>query len=83
MGDLYREVNDFEAAEEYLLQARVLGEKSQVPRWRYRWCLAQARLKESQWDLDDAFNLLAEAEANYRRGPMPDVRPVSTLKKES
>jgi LuxR family maltose regulon positive regulatory protein len=80
MGDLYRELNDFEAAEEYLSKARALGEKSQVPRWRYRWCLAQARLKESQGDLDEAFNLLEEAEANYRRGPMPDVRPVSALK---
>lgn len=80
MGDLYRELNDFKATEEYLLKARGLGEKSQVPRWRYRWCLAQARLKESQGDLDAAFNLLEEAEANYRRGPMPDVRPTATLK---
>lgn len=80
MGDLYREMNDFEAAEEYLLRARELGEKSQVPRWRYRWCLAQAQLKESQGDLDAAFNLLEEAEANYRRGPMPDVRPTAALK---
>jgi len=80
MSDLYREMNNFEAAEEYLSKARVLGEKSQVPRWRYRWCLAQARLKESQGDLDDALNLLDEAEANYRRGPMPDVRPTATLK---
>lgn len=80
MGDLYRELNDFDAAEEYLLKARVLGEKSQVPRWRYRWCLAQTRLKESQGDLDAAFNLLDEAEANYRRGPMPDVRPTVSLK---
>ena len=78
-GDLYREMNDFEAAEDHLLKASGLGEKSQVPRWRYRWCLAQARLKELQGDLDAAFSLLEEAEANYRRGPMPDVRPVSTL----
>ena len=80
MGDLHREMNDFESAEEYLSKARTLGEKSQVPRWRYRWCLAQARLKESQGDLDAAFNLLEEADANYRRGPMPDVRPTATLK---
>jgi LuxR family maltose regulon positive regulatory protein len=80
MGDLHREMNDFESAEEYLSKARALGEKSQVPRWRYRWCLAQARLKESQGDLDAAFNMLEEAEANYRRGPMPDVRPTTTLK---
>lgn len=80
MGDLYRELNDFEAAEEYLSKARELGEMSQVPRWRYRWCLAQARFKESQGNLDEALSLLEEAESNYRRGPMPDVRPVSTLK---
>jgi LuxR family maltose regulon positive regulatory protein len=80
LSDLYRETNDFEAAEDNLLKGREFGEKSQVPRWRYRWCLAQARLKESQGDLEEAFNWLEEAEANYRRGPMPDVRPVSALK---
>lgn len=80
LSDLYREMNNLAEAENYLLKARVLGEKSQVPRWRYRWCLAQARLKESQGDLDEAFNLLEEAEMNYHRGPMPDVRPTAALK---
>jgi LuxR family maltose regulon positive regulatory protein len=80
LSDLYRETNDFEAAADNLLKGREFGEKSQVPRWRYRWCLAQARLKESQGDLDEAFNLLEDAEANYRRGPMPDVRPTASLK---
>ena len=77
---MYRETNDLVASEDQLLKGRELGEKSQVPRWRYRWCLAQARLKESQGDLDTAFNLLDEAEANYRRGPMPNVRPTATMK---
>lgn len=80
LSDLYRETNDIEAAEDNLLTGRELGEKSQVPRWRYRWCLAHARLKESQGDLGEALNLLEEAEANYRRGPMPDVRPTAALK---
>ena len=80
LGDLYREMNDLESAENYLLKGREFGEQSQVPRWRYRWCLAQARLKESRRDWDEALTLLEEAEGNYRRGPMPDVRPVPALK---
>ncbi len=79
LSDLYRETDDIKAAEDSLLVGREFGEKSSVPRWRYRWCLAHARLKESQGDLDAAFNLLEEAEANYRRGPMPDVRPTASL----
>lgn len=80
LSELYREMNDFEAAQYHLATGEEFGKKSQVPRWRYRWCLAQARLQESQGNYDEALNLLDEAEANYRRGPMPDVRPVSTLK---
>lgn len=80
LAELYREMNDLEAAEENLSKGREFGERSQVPRWRYRWCLAQARLKDTQGRLDEALNLLEEAEENYRRGPMPDVRPVPALK---
>ena len=80
LSELYREINDLNVAGDHLVTGRELGEKSQVPRWRYRWCLARARLKETQGKLDDALDLLDEAEANYRRGPMPDVRPTAALK---
>ena len=72
LSDLFREQNDLEAATEHLLRSKELGEQSALPRWRFRWCLAQARVKESQGDLDRALVLLNEAERQYVRGPVPD-----------
>jgi LuxR family maltose regulon positive regulatory protein len=46
----------------------------------YHWCLAQARLKKAQGDMDSALDDLQEAERQYIRGPIPDVRPVAALK---
>jgi LuxR family maltose regulon positive regulatory protein len=42
-------------------------------------CVAQARIKEAQGDLDGALDLLHEAERLYFRSPLPDVRPVAAL----
>jgi LuxR family maltose regulon positive regulatory protein len=80
LGELYREQNNLEVAADYLLRSKELGEQAALPRWRYRWCLAQARVKEAQGDLDGALDLLNEAEREYVRGPVPDVRPVAALR---
>jgi len=80
LGELYREQNDLDAATEHLLRSKELGEQTALPRWRYRWCIAQARIKESKGDLDGALDLLDEAECEYIRGPVPDVRPVAALR---
>jgi ATP/maltotriose-dependent transcriptional regulator MalT len=80
LSDLLREQNDLEAAAEHLLRSKELGEQAALPRWRFRWCLARARFQESRGDLDRALVLLNEAERQYVRGPVPDVRPISALK---
>lgn len=80
LGELYREWNDLEAAAEHLLKSKQLGEQSMLPRWRFRWCLAQARLKKSQGDLAGALQMLDEAERKYVRGPVPDVKPIAAMK---
>jgi LuxR family transcriptional regulator, maltose regulon positive regulatory protein len=80
LGELYREQNNLEAAGEHLLRSKELGEQAALPRWRFRWCTAQARLKEAQGDLDGALDLLEEAERAYVRGPVPDVRPVAAMR---
>jgi LuxR family transcriptional regulator, maltose regulon positive regulatory protein len=79
LSELYREQNELETAEVHLLKSKELGEQSALPRWRYRWCLARARVNESQGDLDRALVLLNEAERHYVRGPVPDVRPIAAL----
>ena len=80
LSEIYREWDDREAAAEQLAKSKALGEQSALPRWRFRWCLAQARLKKSQGDLDGALDLLDEAGRRYVRGPVPDVRPIGALK---
>ncbi len=80
LGELYRERGDLEAAAQHLQRSKELGEKAELPGWRYRWCTAQARLNETQGDLDGALELLNEAEGLFIRTPLPDVRPISALK---
>jgi LuxR family maltose regulon positive regulatory protein len=80
LSELHREQGDLEAAIQHLLKSEELGEQAALPDWPYRLCRAQARLKEIQGDLDGALDLLQEAERQYFRGPVPDVRPIAALK---
>lgn len=77
LSELYCEQNDLGAAKEHLLKSKELGEQSSLPRWRFRWSVAQARYMESCGEWDTALELLDEAERSYLRGPLPDLRPVA------
>ncbi|MBP7045966.1 MAG: helix-turn-helix transcriptional regulator [Chloroflexi bacterium] len=72
--------NDLEAAKAHLLRSQELGEDAALPRWSYRWHLAQAGVKAAEGNLDDALDALDEAERQYVRGPVPDVRTLAALK---
>ncbi len=80
LSQLYWERNELKTAAEHLAISKTLGEKAALPRWRFRWSVAQARLKQAQGDLDGALASLEEAERHYVRGPVPDVRPIAALK---
>ncbi len=77
---LYHEMGDQEAAAQYLLKSRELGEQNTLVDWPYRWRLAQARLKEAEGDLEAALDLLDEAKRLYVRNSSPDLRPIEALK---
>jgi LuxR family transcriptional regulator, maltose regulon positive regulatory protein len=80
MSELSREQNDLPAATQHLLHSEALGEHTGFPQHRYRWCVAMARIREAQGDLDGALDLLQEAERRYVRAFSPNVRPVAALK---
>jgi LuxR family maltose regulon positive regulatory protein len=80
ISKLHREQGDLEAAAQDLLISRNLGKQVELADWQYRWCIAQARLKESQGDLDGALDLLNKAERQFVRTPVPEVRPIASLK---
>ncbi|MFC2030566.1 tetratricopeptide repeat protein [Chloroflexota bacterium] len=78
LSELQREQGDLEAARQHLLRSEELGDQTEV--YQYRLCVARARIKEDQGDLDGALAQLQEAERLYFRSPLPDVRPVAALK---
>ncbi|MHC1781139.1 MAG: LuxR C-terminal-related transcriptional regulator [Anaerolineaceae bacterium] len=80
LSELYLEKNNLETAAQHLKRSMEMGEKAELPVWRYRRCIAQARLHESRGDLDGALALLDEAERLYIRTPLPDSRPISAMK---
>ncbi len=80
MSELHRERDDLDAATQHLLRSKELGEFTGLPQNRYRWCVAMARIREAQGDLDGAHDLLHEAERLYVSDFFPYVRPVAAWK---
>ena len=80
MSELEREHNDLSAATQHLLRSKELGEHTGLPQNRYRWCVAMARIREAQGNLDGALDLLDEAERLYVSDFSPNVRPVAAMK---
>ncbi len=74
------EQGDIETATQNVLRSKELGELVAFPAWQYRWCLAMARIKEVQGDLDAALKLLYDAE-NLEFAPFqPDIRPIAAIR---
>ena len=77
---LHHEMGEDAAAAEHLQKAGELGEKTTLVDWYYRWRIAQARLKETEGNLEAALALLDEARRVYVKTPIPDTRPIEALK---
>jgi len=80
LSELYLEQGSQEAAVQHLQISKELGEKAELPVWQYRWCIAQARLHETQGDLDRALTLLDEADRLFIRTPLSNLRPIPAMK---
>jgi LuxR family maltose regulon positive regulatory protein len=80
MSEIHHERNELDAATKHLLRSEELGEFAGLPQNRYRWRVAMARICEAHGDLDDALDLLDEAERLYVGDFFPNVRPVAARK---
>ncbi|MCP4359906.1 MAG: tetratricopeptide repeat protein [Chloroflexi bacterium] len=80
LGMLAHERGDAEDAKQHLAKNEELGEQAALADWPYRWCIAQAKIKQTQGDMDDTLALLDEAERLYFNTPVPNARPVPALK---
>lgn len=77
LSEVWCERDDLERAAQHLQQGEELGYAAALPRNPYLRCLAEARLRQAQGDLDGALELLDQAEGLYVRGSVPNVRPVA------
>lgn len=80
LAELDRELDDVTGAAAHLETARVLAETGSITENRHRWFVASAQLRAAHGDHDAALRLLDEAEALYRPGFYPDVRPVPAVR---
>jgi ATP/maltotriose-dependent transcriptional regulator MalT len=77
LAELDRELGDLPAAEAHLETARVLAERGSITENRHRWFVVKAQLAA---DPGEAERLLDEAEAVYRPGFYPDLRPIAAMR---
>jgi LuxR family transcriptional regulator, maltose regulon positive regulatory protein len=80
LSELHRERDDLPAAREQLRRGKELGEHMGLPQHRYRWRVAEARIRQVEQDLDGALALLDEANHVYVGDYSPNVRPVPALR---
>ncbi len=80
LAELDRELDDLTSAEAHLETARVLGERTSITENRHRWFVAMSQVRAAGGDYDTAIGLLDQAEALYRHGFYPDVRPVRAMR---
>ncbi len=80
LSEIYLEHDDLFAAMRHLQSSKDLGEFAGLPKNRYRWRIALARLREAEGDLRGAVDLLTEAESLYTSDFSPNVRPIAAMR---
>jgi LuxR family maltose regulon positive regulatory protein len=80
LAELDCELDDLVSAEAHLETARVLGERGSITENRHRWYVAMAQVRAATGDHATARQLLDHAEALYRPGSYPDLRPLAAMR---
>jgi LuxR family maltose regulon positive regulatory protein len=80
LSTISRERGELTAAAEHLRRSQELGDHAGLPKNRYRWRVASARLLEAEGDLTGAVDLLDEAERVFDADLAPNVHPVPAVR---
>jgi LuxR family transcriptional regulator, maltose regulon positive regulatory protein len=80
LAELDRELDELVSAEAHLETARVLAERAFITENHHRWFVANAQIRAANGDPAGATSLLDQAEALYRHGFYPDVRPIGAMR---
>ena len=76
LSEILVERNDLPAALTHLAASEALGEQAHSHENRYRWFVSMARIRLAEGDPGAALELLGTAERLYRRGFLPELRPI-------
>ncbi|MFN8377032.1 MAG: LuxR C-terminal-related transcriptional regulator [Anaerolineae bacterium] len=77
LSTLCFERNDLPTARQQLQISQDLGELAGLPQNAYRWRVAMSRIRQAEGALDDALELLDEAEGRFHSDFSPVVRPIA------
>ena len=80
LAELDRELDDLASAEAHLETARVLGQQASITENLHRWFVARSQVSAAAGDHGAAIRQLDQAQARYRHGFYPDVRPIGALR---
>ena len=80
LAELDRERNDLTGAQAHLDLAKVIGERGSITENRHGWYVASAQVRAATGDHADAIELLDRAQALYRPGSYPDIRPIPAMR---
>lgn len=80
LAELDLERNDLDGAQAHLDTAKTLGERASITENRHRWYVAAARLRAATGDHAAATDLLDQAQALFRPGFYPDLRPIPAVR---
>lgn len=80
LGDIDREAGDLAAAARHLTTASKFFERAPMTESRYRWLVAKALIARAEGSLDEATDLLDQAEQTYRPGFFPEVQPIGAMR---
>jgi LuxR family maltose regulon positive regulatory protein len=80
LAEIHLEWNGVDRARAHLEAAAALGEASGLPQYPHRFLIAMARLRETEGRVDEALELLDEAERRYTADFFPEVRPIAAIR---
>jgi LuxR family maltose regulon positive regulatory protein len=72
--------NELDQAAEWLQRVEQSRSNAQHAGARNRWCIAMAHVAIARVQLDEALQLLDEAEAHERPDPVPRTRPIAAIR---
>ena len=76
LAELDRELDELTSSRHHLETAQVLAQRTSITENRHRWYVATAEVLAAGGDHAEAGRLLDQAEALYRRGFYPEIRPI-------